>query len=132
MKINCTYKVMLVCDSSRVDPHRLSTRATSFKGVLVYLLDLSDDSKNLKVLQGDIGNAFIQAYTKENIFTKCGPTFGDRVVAIVIIELSFYGLTTSAENLRIMLAGFLLTLDFTLSRFDIDSSMRLRDEKNWV
>ena len=46
-------------------------RATVVKGVSVRLLDLIADSQNLSVLAGDIGNAFIQANTKEKIYTKC-------------------------------------------------------------
>ena len=72
-----TYKARLVCDGSRVDPRGLSTRATVVKGVFVHLLDLIADSQNLQVLCGDIGKTFIQADTKEKIYTRCGPEFGE-------------------------------------------------------
>ena len=65
IKPDLTYKARLVCDGSRVDPRGLSTHATVVKGISVRLLDLIADSQNLKVLCGDIGNAFIQAHTKE-------------------------------------------------------------------
>ena len=44
VKPDLTYKARLVCNGSR---------------------HLIADSQNLKFLQGDIGNAFIQAHTKE-------------------------------------------------------------------
>ena len=63
VKPNLTHKSRLICDGSRVNPWRLPTRAIIFKGVPVRLLDLITDSQNLKVLQDDIGNAFVQAHT---------------------------------------------------------------------
>ena len=93
-------KARLVYDGSKVDPRGLSTRVTAVKGVYVRPLNLTADSKNLKVLQGDIGNAFIKEHTKEKIFTKCGPEFGDRAGSIDIIERALYGLKTSTERLE--------------------------------
>ena len=60
-----------------VDPRGLPTRATVVKCISVCLLDLITDSQDLTVITGDIENAFIQAESKENIFTKCGAEFGD-------------------------------------------------------
>ena len=93
-------------------------------------MDLIDDSQTLKFLQGDIFNAFIQAHSKEKMFTKCGPEFGDSVGAIAIIERALYGLTTSAKRFRTMLEDFLRTLDFVPSLFDKDDWMRLCDDKS--
>ena len=115
VKADSTYKARLVCDGSRVDPKGLSTRATVVKGVSVRLLDLIADSQNLSVLTRDIGNAFIQAHTKEKIFTRCGSEFGSMEGSIAIIVRALYGLTTSAERFRTMLADFLRTLGFTPS-----------------
>ena len=80
-------------------------------------------------MTGYKSNAFIQAHTKENIYTKCGPEFGDRAGSIATIIRALYGLTTSAERFRTMLADFLRTLEFTPSHFDRDVWMRLRDDK---
>ena len=104
IKPDLQYKDRLVCDGSRVDPKGLPTRATVVKGLSVRLLDLVADAQSLKVLCGDIGNAFIQAHTKENIFTRCGAEFGPRANSIAIIVRALYGLTTSAERFRTKLA----------------------------
>ena len=85
IKPDLTYKARLVCDGSRVDPRGLSTRATVVKGISVRLLDLIADSQNLQVLCGDIGNAFIQANTKEKIYTRCDPEFDEHQHSIAII-----------------------------------------------
>ena len=121
------FKARLVCDDSRVDPKGLSTRATVVKNVSVRLLDVIADSQNLNVLCGDIGNAFIQAQTKENIYTRCGNEFGDKAKSIAIIKRALYGLTTSAERFHTLLADFLRTLGFKPCRFDRDVWIRLRD-----
>ena len=81
---------------------------------------VTTDSQNLTVLCGDIGNTFIQDNTKEKIYTRCGPEFGERRNSIVITVRAFYGLTTSTERFRTMLADFLHTLGLVPSRFDRD------------
>ena len=70
IKPDMTYKARLVCDSSRVDPRGLSTRATVVKGVSVRLLGLIIKLQNLQVIRVDIGNSFIHANTKEKIYTR--------------------------------------------------------------
>ena len=96
----------------------------------VRLLDLIANAQGLKVLCDDIGNAFIQATTNEKIFTRVGNEFGKRSGCIAVIVKTLYGLTTSAEIFRTLLADFIRSLGFTPSRYDRDVWMRLRDEKN--
>ena len=129
VKPDLTHKTRLVCDGSRVDPRGLSTRATVVKGVFVRLIDIIADYQNLKVMKGDIFNAFIQSHTKENIYTKCGPKLGDKAGSIATIIRALYGLTTSAERFKTILADFLRTLEFIPSRFDRDVWMKLRGYK---
>ena len=43
----------------------------------------------------DISNAYIHAKCVEKIYSKCGPEFGDKEGAIVIIKKALYGLATS-------------------------------------
>ena len=120
VKSDLTTKARLVCDGSQVDPRGLSTRAAVVKGISVRLLDTIAGSQNTKVLTGNIGNAFIQAHTKEKIYTRCGPEFGNRQNSIAVIVRVLYGLTTSAERFRKMIAYFLRTLGFAPSRYDRD------------
>ena len=130
IKNDLTYKARLVCNGSQVDPRGLSTRATVVKSISVRLLDLIADALGLQVLCGDIGNAFIQAMTKEKIYTRVGPEFGNRAYSMALITRALYGLTTSAERFRTLLADYLRSLGFTPSRYDRDVWMRLRDKKD--
>ena len=70
------------------------------------LLDVIADSQGLQVLCGDIGNAFIQANTKEKVYTHVGKEFGEHVGKIALIIKVLYRLTTSAERLSSLLADF--------------------------
>ena len=93
VKADLTYKARLVCNGKQVDPRGLSTRATVVKTVYVILLDLIADAQDLEVMCGDIGNTFIQAHTKEIIYTRVGTEFGDRAGTIALIIRALYGLT---------------------------------------
>ena len=64
------YKIRLLCGDSKVEPRGLSTRAAVVEGVSIRFSNIViADSQNLKILCGDIINAFIQANTKEKIYT---------------------------------------------------------------
>ena len=81
-----------------VDARGLSTRATVVKGISVRPLSVIAHCDGLTEVCGDIGNAFIQAKTKEKVYTQCGPAFGDKEHCIVLIIRALYGLTTSAKR----------------------------------
>ena len=130
VKPDLRFKARLVCDGSRVDPKGLDTRATVVKGISVRLLDVIADSQSLSVLCGDVGNAFIQAMTKEKIYTRCGAEFGDRQGSIAVIIRALYGLTTSAERFHTLFSDFLRSLGFEPTRYDRDVWMRLRDDSS--
>ena len=120
VKPDLTYKARLVCDGSRVDPKGLHTRATVVKTLSVRLLDIIADAWNKEVLTGDIGNAFIQSYTNEKIYTRFGKEFGDFQGCLAIIVKALYGLTTSAERFRSKFADLLRNVGFKSSRYDRD------------
>ena len=93
-------------------------------------LDVFADSQGLQVMCGDIGNAFIQANTKEKVYTHVGKEFGEHAGKIALIIKALYGLTTSAEHFHSLLADFLQECGFNPTRFDRDVWMRLRDDKS--
>ena len=119
------FKAHLVVQGCRIDSRGLSTRATVVKSISVRTLDFIAEHFGLEVKTGDIGNAFIQAFTKEKCYVECGPEFGSKAGLIAIIRKALYGLTTSAERFRTLLADFLRSLGFVPTRFDRDVWMRL-------
>ena len=75
VKTDLRQKARLVAKSSMSDAKGLLTWATIVQGIPVRLLHLIADTQGLKVLCGDIGNAFIQVNTKEQIYTRVGKEF---------------------------------------------------------
>ena len=122
------YKARLVAGGHKVDAGSLSTRATVVKGVSVRLLDVIAHHHGLKTLCGDVGNAFINAYTKEKVWARAGPEFGSRAGSIVLIKKALYGLTTSAERWRACFADFIRKLGFVPSRYDRDVWLQQRPD----
>ena len=90
-------KAHLVAGGHLVDPHGISTRSTVVKGVSVHLLDVIAHRDKLKVLCGDIGNAFITAPCLEKVYSRAGPEFGDRHDSIMVLTKALYGLQSSSH-----------------------------------
>ena len=107
IKPDLTTKARLVCDGSQVEPRELSTWATVVKWISARLIDIIADSQNLKVLTGDIGYAFIKAHTKDNIYDRCGPKFGDREYSIAVIESVLWRIFSYVPEFVVL--GILLT-----------------------
>ena len=38
---------------------------------------LAEDLNGLNIMTGDIGNAYLESYTKEKVCSTAGPEFGD-------------------------------------------------------
>jgi hypothetical protein len=88
-------------------------------------LEVFAHHQGLHVLTGDVGNAFIQAFTKEKCYTCLGAEFGDCEGTIAIIVRASYGLTTSAEQYHTLLADFLHGLGVVPTCYDRDIWMQL-------
>ena len=93
------------------------------------LLQVIAIKNNLKIVVADIGNAFVQAYTKEKIWSKCGGEFGDKKGCVVKIKKALYGLSTSARQWSLQLGDTLTSLGFIPSRADPDLWIKLSDDK---
>ena len=65
-------KAHLVVGGHLVDPCGIGTCSTVVKGVSVRLLDVIAHHDNLKVLCGDVGNAFVTAPCLEKVYTRAG------------------------------------------------------------
>ena len=74
--------------------------------IIVFLAELN----GLKLMQGDIGNAYLESYTQEKVYFVAGPEFGHKSGHTFIIEKALYGLCSSRlcfhEKLSSILRGF--------------------------
>jgi len=83
---------------------------------------------DLKMITGDIGNAFVQALTQEKIWSKAGPEFGNKEGCKIIFKKALYGLATSARQWNLKLGDSLKSFGFKPSRADPDLWIRLEDD----
>ena len=57
------------------------------------------DLNQLKCVAGDVGNVYLNGYTKEKIYIIAGSEFGPELEQRILIEVkAFYGLRTSAAR----------------------------------
>ena len=76
---------------------------------------------DLQVCAGDVGNAFLNAYTREKVFIIAGPEFGPELEGKrLIIDRSLYGLKTSAARFHEHLSVKLRLMNYYPSKADPD------------
>jgi len=68
--------------------------------------------------QADVVTAYLNAYTKEKIFTVAGREFGELEGRVLLVRKALYGLATSANRWAIHLSGTLKDMGFERSRGD--------------
>ena len=74
----------------------------------------------LEVTGGDIGNAYLEAYTKEKVCFRAGPEFGALEGHLFIIDKALYGLRTSGARFHAKFADTLRALGFKPTYADPD------------
>ena len=79
---------------------------------------------------GDIGNAYLNAYTEERIWSKAGPEFGEKAGQIVLVVKALYGLKTSAAAWWQCFADKLRSMGFNSSRADSNVWLKKRTDTN--
>jgi hypothetical protein len=88
--------------------------------ILAFLGELND----LKVWSTDIGNAYLETYTKEKVYIIAGPEFGDREGHVLIISKALYGLHSSGLRWSERLADVLRSMGYFPSKAEKDIWMR--------
>jgi len=78
------------------------------------------EANGLTVMVGDIGNAYLEAKTKEKIYFIAGPEFGDLEGHTMVIYKALYGLRTSGARFHERLADALRDEGFSPSLADPD------------
>ena len=74
---------------------------------------------NLSVLGGDIGTTYLNAYTKERIFTMAGIEFGEHRVGMKLeLKKGLYSLKCSANAWYFQLSRDIEEIGFKKSRID--------------
>ena len=91
----------------------------------VILISVMND---LTLWGGDVGNAYLNGYTKEKVYTILGPEYGPELEGrIAIVVKSYYGLKTSSARWSEHLADTLRNLGWKACKALNDVWMRERD-----
>ena len=88
--------------------------------IVIFLAELND----LDIWGADVGNAYLEAKTKEKLFIVAGPEFGELSGHILVIHKAIYGLRSSGLCYRERFADTLREMGFISSRADPDVWMR--------
>ena len=88
--------------------------------IVIFLAELN----GLNLMQGDVGNAYLESYTQEKVYFIGGPEFGNHAGTTFIIEKALYGLRLSGLRFHEHLSNILQGFDFTQSHVDPDVWMR--------
>lgn len=97
--------------------------------ILLFLAELN----GLKVWGTDIGNAYLEALTSENVCIRAGPEFGALAEHLLIIYKALYGLRSSGVRWHEKLSDVLRKEDFTPCKAEPDIWMcRNGDQYEYV
>ena len=72
----------------------------------------------LKTIVGDIGNAYLEAYTKEKVYFIAGPEFGELEGHTMLIVKAHYSLCTSGTHFHECLYDMLRDMKFVPCKAD--------------
>ena len=96
----------------------------SYSGVVslrsIRLALLIGELNGLSPMVGDVGNAYLEAYTKEKVYFIAGPEFGELAGHTLIISKALYGLRTSGARYHEVMSGTLSDMGFKPCQADPD------------
>ena len=125
VKMDFTRKARLVAGGHCTDPPASLTYSSVVARDSIRIAFLIAALNDLDILSADIGNACLNAPTKERVHTVCGLEFGQNYQGrYAIIVRALYGLKSSAAAWRSMLAGTLSDMGFQSSLADPDVWMK--------
>ena len=119
VKFDLRRKARLVAGGHLTDPiyhDSPYTGIASIKGIRVCLF--LGELNGLSLCAVDVGNAYLEALTKEKLYIIAGPEFGELEGYILIVHKALYGLRTSGARWAEKLADSLRTMNFFSSFAD--------------
>lgn len=91
--------------------------------------DLPSRAQQHGDLGNNIGNAYLEAKTKEKVFIVAGPKFGERQEHTLVIHKMLYGLKMSGVSWNERCSACLRKLGFTLCKAEPNIWMRRVDDQ---
>ena len=121
-------KARLVAGGHVVDSNMYESYSSVIQTRTIRLLQTVAMSQGLKMVTGDISNAFVQAPTCEKIWTRAGKEFGERENCVIIFDKALYGLATSARQWNLTLGKEIKEMGFKQCRADPDLWIKKNEE----
>jgi len=124
-------KTRIVIGGDRVDATGLARYSSVVQLASIRLLNIIAKAQDLQCLAGDVGNAYLNAETKEKVYVVCGKEFGPELEGrLAIVRKGLYGLKTSGNRWHAHFANTLHSMGFSPTRFDPDVWLRMRDDES--
>jgi hypothetical protein len=131
IKPDLTRKARFVAGGHWTDPPRQATYSTVVSRDSIRIMFLIAALNDIDILSADIGNAYLNAPTKERVHTTAGPEFGpNRIGQTVVIVRVLYGLKTSGAAWHSVLAESITAMGFQHSLADPDVWLHLATKPN--
>ena len=92
----------------------------------IFLAELN----NLELWGADIGNAYLQAYTDDNLCIVASPEFGELQGHLLLINKALYGTRSAGARWHDRLFDVLCDMGFKKSKADPDIWMRLSKDES--
>jgi Reverse transcriptase (RNA-dependent DNA polymerase) len=89
---------------------------------------LNSTNYKLQTWSTDVGNAYLESFTKEKVYIIAGPEFGDRQGHTLVIVKALYGLKSSGLRWRERFADVLKEMGFSSLQAEPDIWMRDRGD----
>lgn len=125
IKMDFTRKARLVAGGHKTAPPTELTYSSVVSRESVRIAFLAAALNDVDIVAADVGNAYLNAATKEKVYIVTGPEFGPLDQGkIAIVVRALYGLKSSGAMWRSHFAGNLRDMGFTSSLGDPDVWLR--------
>jgi len=124
VKHDLRHKARLVAGGHLTDPPKDSVYSGVVSLRSLRLVALFAELNGLQLWAADVGNAYLEALTKEKVYVIAGPEFGELEGHILLIHKALYGLRTSGARWHEHFADTLRDLGFTPCKADPDVWMK--------
>jgi hypothetical protein len=131
VKMDLTRKARFVAGGHQTDPPKESTYSSVVSRDSIRIAFTLAALNDLDVLSADVQGAYLNAPTKEKVYTTAGLEFGaDKVGRPVLIVRALYGLKSSGARWRDHMAATLREANFVSCKGDPDVWMRPKVKPN--
>jgi len=124
MKHDGRYKARLVAGGHMTSLTSESAYSSVVSLRSLRLAVLAAELNGLSTWAGDIGNAYLEAYTREKVYFVAGPEFGDYEGHTLVIVKALYGLRTSGARFHDRFIDTIRAMGFFPCKADADVWIR--------